>query len=709
MVNLQAGLMTMTHLLTSRKVGLSLLLSFCAGPLIILAAPSWWTDRGAMDNFLSAEDDEAINIGQLQHMASIAYDENVTENHSTEDVLAFLEVPERMTPFVTYSIVLSYVQELVQTGKYVAVDLLDPENDWTLHHRELVPLLEDQVVGEVVVDFSFMDPLPERKGYVLHAFIAPNGMDFSGSTARVERELEIWRDPQRLINGELDMPVAYSDPNAIPFWSSRKIDSSSLDTTIADTAPLSLMLDGLGETIWQSTEVLPNRELVLAGRLLRPSPTAGNKTLHQQGILSLQFFDITHQYISEKQTSITSEDLDDQWQDISIVTKVPEEARSATVSLHVDGSITEESSDSFNGAGNTFDENLWTQFGDTPPYRVDGTAYFPAQRENWSAGGIMGDKMPPIPIHLGVEAQVTILGADPMQASPFQSISYFDMMLTESPNGVADALTSNLAVLRLHVTENNTYFFELGVKTNDFHNGNPGEPFWLSSSSIPGVSTTEPLVLTLRMTLDQVEATFTQNNSDLLVVNYPVAFGPSLSESGVGPVLYQANLSSGRAAFRVDNLVLSRVGEPGPIHFDSLQVVTSIDSDGDRMPDWWETAYGFNPDHFLQPNPEDDADSDGVSNLSEYWWLTDPVDADTDADGMSDGWEIDHGLNATDPGDAHIDRDYDGLTNVDEFQIRTDPSHYNTDLDGDGVSDVNELHETFTDPRAKDFATSTLR
>ncbi len=57
---------------------------------------------------------------------------------------------------------------------------------------------------------------------------------------------------------------------------------------------------------------------------------------------------------------------------------------------------------------------------------------------------------------------------------------------------------------------------------------------------------------------------------------------------------------------------------------------------------------------------------------------------DSDADGMSDGWEVAYGL---DPivNDASLDKDGDGLTNLQEYNERTFPN--NADTDNDGVSD----------------------
>jgi hypothetical protein len=46
---------------------------------------------------------------------------------------------------------------------------------------------------------------------------------------------------------------------------------------------------------------------------------------------------------------------------------------------------------------------------------------------------------------------------------------------------------------------------------------------------------------------------------------------------------------------------------------------------------------------------------------------------DSDGDGMTDDWEIYHGLDPRDPGDASLDPDGDGFTNLEEFLHGTDP------------------------------------
>ncbi|MFH1037935.1 MAG: S8 family serine peptidase [PVC group bacterium] len=131
------------------------------------------------------------------------------------------------------------------------------------------------------------------------------------------------------------------------------------------------------------------------------------------------------------------------------------------------------------------------------------------------------------------------------------------------------------------------------------------------------------------------------------------------------------------------------------------------DSDHDGWSNFMENLCGSDPNNPMDW-PEDpsefdigveddgtDSDGDGITDYDEvHNTLTNPLNADTEGDGLNDGVELQ--LN-TDP--LKPDTDSDGLNDYQECQGGTDP--LNPDTDGDGLNDGDEM-ATRTDPNDAD-------
>ena len=103
----------------------------------------------------------------------------------------------------------------------------------------------------------------------------------------------------------------------------------------------------------------------------------------------------------------------------------------------------------------------------------------------------------------------------------------------------------------------------------------------------------------------------------------------------------------------------------------------NADTDSDGLPDGWEISQGLNPNISNEGN---DSDSDNLSDYDEYMLGTHPQNNDTDGDSMLDGWEIQYGLNPL-LDDSLEDEDDDGLTNCEECLYGTDPCCEDSDAD----------------------------
>lgn len=116
------------------------------------------------------------------------------------------------------------------------------------------------------------------------------------------------------------------------------------------------------------------------------------------------------------------------------------------------------------------------------------------------------------------------------------------------------------------------------------------------------------------------------------------------------------------------------------------------DTDADGLKDGDEV-------HRYKTDPtKNDSDGDGLNDGDEVTkYMTDPTKADTDGDGLSDGDEV--LKHKTDP--LKIDTDGDGLSDGDEV-TKYQSSPLKVDTDGDGLSDFDEVQTYKTDPAKVD-------
>jgi len=129
--------------------------------------------------------------------------------------------------------------------------------------------------------------------------------------------------------------------------------------------------------------------------------------------------------------------------------------------------------------------------------------------------------------------------------------------------------------------------------------------------------------------------------------------------------------------------------------FSTKTAVTS-DTDGDTISDAWEIDYGFDP--LNADDAESDPDGDGLPNRKEYNSYTDPLDNDTDDDGLNDNYEVKQGLNPK-ADDTLLDIDEDGISTWAEYLLGTCPTDF--DSDQDAMSDGWEIDNGFN-PLVKD-------
>lgn len=208
-------------------------------------------------------------------------------------------------------------------------------------------------------------------------------------------------------------------------------------------------------------------------------------------------------------------------------------------------------------------------------------------------------------------------------------------------------------------------------------------------------------------------------SDDLSVDN--VSYTGSVS----GPATVQNNLYTGNNDISNGSMVdLTNGSNVDPCNGSDSWPASNLterlqDSDNDRLPDIYElTVTGTDPynndsDSICTNTNEswngiadgrEDFDHDMISTYGEYRIGTDPLNPDTDGDGLTDANEYyilglsplvsdsnNDGIN-----DSDEDADGDGLTNLQEQTLGTNPK--NNDSDWDTISDYDEVNIYFTNP-----------
>jgi hypothetical protein len=130
---------------------------------------------------------------------------------------------------------------------------------------------------------------------------------------------------------------------------------------------------------------------------------------------------------------------------------------------------------------------------------------------------------------------------------------------------------------------------------------------------------------------------------------------------------------------------------------------TLADSDDDGLPD------GFGEDKNFNGFIDGDTNNNRVHDSGEQWSETDPLNVDSDGDGLPDGWEDQYGLDPLDDGafskrsdsagnpnnGASGDPDNDGFTNAQELASGTHPTQ--PDIIGGTAGEGSIRIGTFTD------------
>lgn len=329
-------------------------------------------------------------------------------------------------------------------------------------------------------------------------------------------------------------------------------------------------------------------------------------------------------------------------------------------------------------------------FGTSPKDASKFPLYGP-RRGSFSGGdageGLDLDGTFPVAARFGLS---TLSGSWTVRNATFIPYHQVPGLTQDAVNEIAQWITAGFAA---PLTANDTNLREV-VRSIRYNGG-------VFNISVPGLVVGK----TYKLQLIFAEACCASRGFDIYVNNELVGdeFAPAVLQGGQSNAYPRgAVLSHGFVAnstvleIRLDKSTVTTpaLSDPNPI-INALtieEVATGPNTDGDSLPDNWETdAFGN-----LDKDDDDDPDNDGLSNLQELLNHTNPNDDDTDNDGLKDKDEVT--VYSTNPRVADSDRD--GLNDGAEVTLGTDPAK--RDSDGDTLSDGDEVNVYHSSPTSLD-------